>query len=56
MKANQVKAERTIILAETTCIVCGKKTRQPYGLLRRGYCVCTSDCSDRYLKGEYRHE
>jgi galactose-1-phosphate uridylyltransferase len=56
MKAKQVKAERTIVERQHTCIVCGTKTKYPYGLLRHGKCVCSRPCNDKYLKGDYRHD
>ena len=56
MKAKQVKAERTIIKGKYTCIVCGTKTAYAYGILRKDMCVCTRDCSDKYLKGDYDHD
>ena len=56
MKAKQVKAERTIIKGKYTCIVCGTKTAYAYGVLRKDMCVCTRDCNDKYLKGDYNHD
>ena len=59
MKAKDVKAERTVIKREYTCVVCGQKTIYPYGMLERygkKRCVCTRTCNDLYLKGEYNQD
>ena len=59
MKAKHVKAERTIVTREYTCVVCKKRTIYPYGRLDRygkKECVCTWQCNDRYLKGDYYYD
>jgi transcription elongation factor Elf1 len=55
-----MKKERTIIKKEYTCVVCKKETMSAYGILktRRGKkrCVCSRNCNDLFLRGEYDHE
>jgi hypothetical protein len=62
-KAKQVKADLSNFTIRTyTCVVCGNdQVLYPYATLGRYErsterdCICSGDCNQKYLRGDYDH-